>query len=90
MLVGIIDHHGQRGTGGLALKEPGEHLHPVRLFPGGGGWVLPRTPPVQFPLDPFQIQFQAGRHALQHHADGGAMGFAKNHVPHVSFPPKLR
>ena len=89
VLVGVANEHGQRRAGGLALEYAGEHLHRVALPAGGSGGVLAGLPPVQLPLNGLQIQLQAGGDALQHHADGRAVGLAENHVSHVGSLPLL-
>ena len=90
VLVGVADHHSQRGPGGLALKDTGEHLHQVALLPGSCGGVLARLAPVQFLLHLLQIQLQPGGYPLQHHADGRAVGLPEDHMSHISSPPNLR
>ena len=90
VLVGVADHHGQGGAGGLALKQAGEHLHQIALLPGGCRGVLAGPAAVQLPLHRLQLQLQPGGHPLHHHADGRAVGLAENHVSHTGFLPGTR
>ncbi len=59
----------------------------VALLPGSGGGVLAGGTAVQLALESGRVQRQTRRDAGEGHADDRAVGFAKNHVPHVSFPP---
>ena len=75
--IRVLNHGAQGGPGGMALEQAGEDVGLVRLPPGGGQGVFSRGPAAEVKPDGVQVQGQAGGHALQHHADGGAVGFAE-------------
>ena len=77
LLVLVEHHHGDGMARGLSLEDPAQHLYAIRLTAGSDQVRLARAPPVQVPLDGLQIEGQPRLHAVQHHANGGAMAFAE-------------
>ncbi len=63
-------------AGGVAVKKAAHNLKFVRFLPGSGKRAH-RPPLVQLAADIGQIQRQAGLQAVNHHANGLAVTFAK-------------
>ncbi len=76
-LVGVADQQGNRRAGGLALVDAGKNfdrigLAPLRDVPTGAGAAT-----VEVGLDIGLGKRHAGRAAVDHAANGRAVGFTK-------------
>ena len=76
-LVLVADQQADRRAGGVALVDAGQDLHLVGLLPLGDELAAAGAAPVQLGLDVGLRQRQAGRAAVDHAADGRAMGFTE-------------
>ena len=76
-LVGVLDEEGNRGTGGQALVHAREDLHRIGFVALGHEGAGARTTPVEVGLDVGFGQRQPRRAAVNHAADGRAMGLTK-------------
>src|SRR6218665_929921 len=76
-LVGIADQQRDRRARGLALVDAGEYFHRIRLVALRDMAAAAWPPPVQVGLYVGLGQGHAGRAAVDHAANGRAVGFAK-------------
>ena len=76
-LILVADEQRDRRAGGAALEHAGENLHGIRLAPLRDVARGARLAAVEFGLDVGLADLQAGRAAIDHATDGGAMGFAE-------------
>jgi hypothetical protein len=76
-LIGIVDDHGDRGSGADPFEEAAEYFYLVLLFAPGGVDVLARFTAVEFTLDKGFIDWQARRDAVDDTADGFAVGLTE-------------
>ena len=77
MLVAVADDGTERRPGGSAFKQAGQDLRLIRLLPGGWTGAFPGCTAGHFCGDLRKIQLYTGRHILQHHTNGRAVGLAK-------------
>jgi hypothetical protein len=76
-LVGVLDQQANRRAGGQALVHAREDLHRIGLVALGNEFTGAGATPVQIGLDVGLAQGQARRAAVDHAANGRAMGFTK-------------
>src|SRR5690606_15984821 len=76
-LVGVLDQQADRGAGGLALEYAGQDLHGIRFATLGGVAAGAGLAAVQFALQVFLGQRQAGRTAIDDGTQGRAVGFTE-------------
>ena len=76
--VGVADHHGDGGAGGMAVDHTAQKLHHIRLGAGGGKPISAGAAAVHPLGDVGFIHRQPRGQAVQHSADGGTVAFAKN------------
>lgn len=75
--VGVADHHGDGGAGGMAVDHTAQKLHHIRLGAGGGKPISAGAAAVHPLGDVRFIHRQPRGQAVQHSADGGTVAFAK-------------
>jgi hypothetical protein len=71
-----LDGH-PRTAQGATFEDAGEDLGPIGLLAGGREHALPGPASIQVALDLRDVDFEAGRAALDHHADPTTVGFAE-------------
>ena len=76
-LVVVLDHHGQRRTGGAALEKTGQDPHLIRLLPLGHQPALTGPASVEIALNVGDVERQARRTAVDHDTDRRTVGFAE-------------
>ena len=76
-LVGVADQQGNGGAGGLALVHAREDFHRIGLVALRDVAAGARAAPVQVGLDVSLGEGHAGRAAVNHAANGRAVGFTK-------------
>jgi hypothetical protein len=76
-LVGVADQQGDRRAGGPALVHAGEDLHRVGFVALRDELAGAGAAAVQIALDVGLAQGHAGRAAVDHAADGRAVGFTE-------------
>ncbi len=77
MLVGVPYYESYRRAGGTALEHAGEQFHCVGLLTGCRYGRLAGAAAAHLPLYLLDGESHAGRDAVEHAAEGGAMAFAK-------------
>jgi hypothetical protein len=76
-LVGVLDQQANRGAGGQALVHARDNLHRIGLVALGDEFAGAGAAAVQVGLDIGLAQRQARRAAVDHAANGRAVGFTK-------------
>jgi hypothetical protein len=75
--VGVADHHRDGRAQGPPLEHAAEDLDLVGLVSLGDQAALARPPPIEVRLDVGDVDSQARRASVDHHADTATMALAE-------------
>jgi hypothetical protein len=77
MLIGIAHEEAYGMARGQSLEYAAQQFHLVSLLPGGDQSTLPRPATIEFALYEVHIDLNAGRHAIDDSANGGAVALSE-------------
>ncbi len=81
ILLPVGNEQADGRTKGLPLKNPGEDLDPILLWPGARQVALAWPSPIELLLDGLAIEIQSGGDPINDHPHGLSMALAKGDDP---------